>query len=165
MTLVAVIAFCHTLGFISSIHAVMSTRTSQGAIAWVVSLNTLPYLAVPAYWVLGRSRFQGYDVARRTIDFHHERLEQQAIESIAPFRLPAVDRYETVRAVEALGRMPILRSNRVDLLVDGDATFSSILDGIDQATEYILFQFFIVKDDGLGRRVKAHLIARAKAAE
>jgi cardiolipin synthase len=59
--------------------------------------------------------------------------------------------------------MPALGGNRVDLLVDGDATFSSILDGIDQATDYILFQFFIVKDDGLGRRVKDHLIARAKA--
>jgi len=28
MTLFAVVALCHTLGFISSIHAVMSTRTS-----------------------------------------------------------------------------------------------------------------------------------------
>jgi len=81
----------------------------------------------------------------------------------APFRLSEFGHYTTVRAVEALGRMPALGGNRVDLLVDGDATFASILDGIDQAVEYILFQFFIVKDDGLGRRVKDHLIARAKA--
>ena len=74
MTLVVVIAFCHTLGFISSIHAVMSTRTSQGAIAWVVSLNTFPYLAVPAYWVLGRSRFQGQDVTRGSISSQSEFL-------------------------------------------------------------------------------------------
>ncbi len=47
---VALIVF-HVLGFLSSIHAVMSTRTSQGAIAWVVSLNTFPYVAVPG--VLG----------------------------------------------------------------------------------------------------------------
>jgi len=64
MIAVIVVAF-HVVGFLSSIHAVMSTRTPQGAIAWVVSLNTFPYLAVPAYWVLGRSRFQGYVTARQ----------------------------------------------------------------------------------------------------
>jgi len=163
LTLFAVVAFCHTLGFISSIHAVMSTRTSQGAIAWVVSLNTFPYVAVPAYWVLGRSRFHGYDVARRSLDAPQEQIEQHALEMLAPFGLSEFGHYTTVRAVEALGRMPALSGNRVDLLVDGDATFSSILDGIDHAADYILFQFFIIKDDGLGRRVKDHLIARSKA--
>ena len=54
------IALFHILGLVSSLHSVMSTRTSQGTIAWVVSLNTFPYLAVPAYWILGRSRFKGY---------------------------------------------------------------------------------------------------------
>ena len=54
-----VIAF-HIMGLLSSIHAVMTARTAQGAIAWGVSLNAFPYLAVPAYWVLGRRSFQGY---------------------------------------------------------------------------------------------------------
>jgi cardiolipin synthase A/B len=63
--IVFVIILFHILGVISSIHAIMSTRTAQGAIAWAVSLNTFPYVAVPAYWVLGRSRFQGYTTARQ----------------------------------------------------------------------------------------------------
>jgi len=29
-------------------------------VAWAVSLNAFPYLAVPAYWILGRSKFEGY---------------------------------------------------------------------------------------------------------
>ncbi len=58
----------HTLGLLSSIDAVMSTRTSQGAIAWAIALNTFPYVAVPAYWVLGRSKFKGYVTARRSGD-------------------------------------------------------------------------------------------------
>jgi cardiolipin synthase len=58
----------HVLGLISSIHSVMSTRTSQGTIAWVIALNTFPYLAVPGYWILGRSRFQGYVKARQVND-------------------------------------------------------------------------------------------------
>ena len=44
---------CHLTGALTSIHAILEVRTSQGAIAWVISLNTFPYVAVPAYWVFG----------------------------------------------------------------------------------------------------------------
>jgi len=48
MIVLVVVAF-HVLGHFSSIHAIMSTRTEQGAIAWAAALNTFPYVAVPAY--------------------------------------------------------------------------------------------------------------------
>jgi cardiolipin synthase len=38
----------HVCGALSSVDAIMSTRTSQGAIAWVISLNTFPAVALPA---------------------------------------------------------------------------------------------------------------------
>ena len=162
MFLTAVVVTFHTLGFISSIHAVMSTRTSQGAIAWAVSLNTFPYLVVPAYWVLGRSKFQGYVTARRSADNMREHIEREAIETTAEYRIVDADRHEAARAAEALAGMPVLGGNQVELLIDGNATFTSILEGIDRAMDYVLFQFFIVKDDGLGRKVKEHLIAKAR---
>ena len=66
----------HTLGFFTSLNAVMTARTSQGAIAWAISLITFPYMAVPAYWFLGRSRFHGYVTARQSGDVNiQERLE------------------------------------------------------------------------------------------
>ncbi len=159
--IVVVVALFHLTGFVSSIHAVMSTRTSQGAIAWAVSLNTFPYLAVPAYWVLGRSKFQGYVVARRSKDGRNDRIEQEAIETVAPYRVPAAEQVEAVVAAEGLAQMPALGGNSVELLIDGDATFSSILEGIDEAKEYVLVQFYIVHDDGIGRALQEHLIAKA----
>lgn len=50
----SIVVLFHVLGAISSVQAIMTARTSQGAIAWAVSLNTFPYVEVPAYWVLGR---------------------------------------------------------------------------------------------------------------
>ena len=88
----AIVVLLHVLGIVSAVHAVMSTRTSQGAIAWAVSLVTFPYLAVPAYWVLGRSKFQGYVLARRTSDDQNDPVEQRVIASLAPYRVPAADR-------------------------------------------------------------------------
>lgn len=157
------VALFHVLGFISSIHAVMSTRTSQGAIAWAVTLNTFPYLAVPAYWVFGRSKFQGYVVARRNTDVRNDWIEAEVIETATPYLVPEGEGAEAASAAEGLAGMPVLGGNALELLIDGNATFESILKGIDQAKEYVLVQFYIVRDDGLGRALKDHLIAKAKA--
>jgi cardiolipin synthase len=157
-----VILIAELLGVVSAIHAVMNSRTSQGAIAWVVSLITFPFIAVPAYWVLGRSKFQGYLTARRKADDRSDRLEIETIESTQQFRVPEAERHEATRAGEALAGMPALRGNRTELLIDGDATFTSILAGIDRAEVYVLFQFFIVKDDEIGRKIKQHLVMKAE---
>lgn len=160
--LAAIIALFHVLGVYSSIHAIMSTRTAQGAIAWAVSLNTFPYVAVPAYWVLGRSKFHGYVDARQG---NHEEIAgttADAVNAAREFRLPAERINASGIAAERLAGLPFLRGNAVDLLIDGDATFKSIIEGIDSAESYILFQFFIVHDDEIGREIKTHLIKKAQ---
>ncbi len=159
---VLLVVVFQTLGLLSSIHAVMSTRTPQGAIAWVVSLNTLPYVAVPAYWVFGRSRFQGYVTARRGVDERSDPIERAALAAIESFRLVEAERAEATVAAEGLAAMPVLRGNSVELLVDGEVTFQSILQGIDRARDYVLVQFYIVHDDGLGRALKDRLVAKSR---
>ena len=58
----------------------------------------------------------------------------------------------------------------IDALVDatrdvvaGGGLREAVLRGIDAAEEFILFKFFIVHDDEIGREVKAHLVERAQA--
>lgn len=160
MLALAILA-CHLLGFVSSIEAVMRTRTSQGAIAWGVALNTFPYLAVPAYWILGRSRFQGYVTLRQGGEETTRGINRRLREAAAAYRLEEGRLTESARAAERLADVPFLTGNSVDLLIDGEATFASILEGIDAARDYILFQFFIVHDDQIGRKVKQHLVAKA----
>jgi cardiolipin synthase len=140
----------------------MSTRTEQGAIAWAVSLNTFPYFSVPAYWVFGRNKFEGYTAARGGQDYEELiGLSQAAVDHAQQFRVTN-DLTSAGRVAEALGKFRYLKGNSVELLVDGDATFASILDGIDRAQEYILFQFYIVHDDVIGQQIKNRLIERAR---
>jgi cardiolipin synthase A/B len=161
IVLIVVIVF-HIVGFLSSIDAVMSTRTSQGAIAWAVSLNLFPYLAVPAYWVLGRSRFRGYVIARQEGDHEIQDVAVLAREETMEQRSNRSEKNPLAHASELLAKIPVLRNNQVDLLVDGHRTFDSIFEGIDSAEDYVLVQFFIVKDDEIGRELKSRLIARAR---
>lgn len=158
---IAVIALFQVLGIASSVHAIMHTRTEQGAIAWAMSLVFVPYVAVPAYWVLGRSRFEGYVNARKLTEDVGEELLVDLQGRIAPYRLDQQEIDPAILAAQGLADQPMLTSNEVELLVDGQETFDSILAGIDAAREYVLFQFFIVKDDQIGNLVKERLIAKA----
>lgn len=163
MVLAAVVAAFSILGMLSSVHSVMHTRTSQGSIAWALSLLTFPYLAVPLYWIFGRNKFQGYVMARRVADTQTVAVAQEAIDTTQPYRLPPAERVDAVLAAESLAGMPVLGGNEVTLLIDGAATFESIFAGIDAARDYVLVQFFIIHDDDLGRELKAHMVAQARA--
>jgi cardiolipin synthase len=116
---------------------------------------------VPAYWILGRNRFHGYTTAWQARHRKIGDVAARAVQQILQFRVPEDHISEAGRAAERLAGVPFMTGNSVDLLVDGDATFASILEGIDTARRYILFQFFIVHDDEIGRQVQSHLVAKA----
>jgi cardiolipin synthase len=145
----------HLLGVVSAVLALMSSRTSQGAIAWIISLITLPYMALPAYWIFGRPRFYGYVSARGERDSVLRQVLARYRERVEPYVAGAAD--TDIRAVEQLALMPMTSGNRAELLVDGEATFDSLFAGIEGAEDYILIQFFIVRNDALGMKLKSRL--------
>ncbi|QDV47621.1 Major cardiolipin synthase ClsA [Stieleria neptunia] len=150
------------LGIVSAVQAVMTTRTSQGAVAWAITLVTWPFFAVPAYWIFGRNKFQGYVNLRR--DRTSDAIDNldDVRRQLTPYTVDLGTRFGEARALEQLARMRFTRNNDTRLLVNGRATFDAIFAEIDAATTYILVQFFIIHDDSLGRQLKDRLIAQAK---
>lgn len=158
----SVLVLAHLLGVVSSIDALMSSRTAQGAVAWIVSLNTFPYIAVPAYWVFGRSKFQGYVIARRDEDSALAQALSDKTQELWSHRFQEPGQDKHIYGVERLAKWPFLGGNRLTLLIDGEATFASMFEGIRAAERYILFQSYIVRADTLGRQLKDLLIAKAQ---
>ena len=159
ITLVVVIEI---VGILSAVHAVMSVRTPQGAIAWAVSLVTFPYVSVPAYWVFGRNKFNGYVLAKQKDIESLSDIIRQANVNLNVAAVDKTSKRGAILAAETLARSPLTDGNVAELLIDGQATFDSIFDGIDAAENYVLVQFYIVRDDQLGRELQDRLI---KAAE
>ena len=154
------ILLIHLLGIVSAIMALMSSRTSQGAVAWIISLLTFPYVALPAYWFFGRPRFYGYVSARGQRDTVLRRVLVRYRANVQPYVAPSSS--ADIQAVEQLAMMPLTRGNQATLLVNGYAAFESLFDGIDRAENYVLIQFFIVRNDALGQRLLSHLQRAAK---
>ncbi len=157
------VSLIHLLGAGTSLHAIVRSRTPQGAVAWGVSLVTFPYIALPVYLLIGRNRFEGYVLARLSALEHINRqLRETGHDVVSDARalgLPDT----SIAAMERLARVPGTGGNRAELLVNGEATFNSIFEGIDAARHYILLQFYIIRDDHIGQTLKSRLIERASA--
>lgn len=151
------------VGLFHVFHAVMNVRTSQGTIAWVLSLLTLPFIALPLYWLVGRTRFQKTVGGRRETDDRLKKLGESMYRHLRKYEvdLPEDDAFE--RAARQLGGLPFTRGNSFELLIDGEETFPRIFEVIASANKYLCVNFFIVKNDVIGLKFKHALIERAQA--
>jgi cardiolipin synthase len=148
--LAALALILHVIGVFTAMHAVVHTRTPQGAMAWALGLVLLPYVTLIPYLYLGASRFLGYE----------------PIPSTTPRTLPpgstdpACARYAAIAAM--LGSA-FRRGHRLRLLIDGEATFEALFTAMAGAQHELLVQFFIIHDDRIGRRLQKVLLERAAA--
>jgi cardiolipin synthase len=163
MLLIVILGICHAVGVASAVRALFTTRSSQGAIAWVMAMITFPYVAVPLYWVFGRNRFEGYVTSRREGDRVVDALAPE-LNAFRAFPVPAAPGLPGLfHVLERLAELPFTRGNALTLLVDGQATFEAIFAAIEAAERYVLVQFYIIRDDALGQKLKTRLTDKARA--
>jgi cardiolipin synthase A/B len=153
----------HALGIAHAAHAVMIVRSSQGAIAWGISLITFPWLAIPLYWILGRTKFHGYAEALRLVYAEHYELARHTYNDIAKFKVALPEKLAPLQPLaEAFTRIPFTSGNAAELLINGQKTYEAMLSAIAFATNYILLQSYIVNDDQAGKEFQQALIEKAK---
>ncbi len=150
-------------GTAAAVHALVHARTAQGAVAWIIGLLLLPYLSLPLYLYLGERRFPGYIRARRA-----NLLEAMKIPKDLRVRLSNAGHVweppdERLATLEKLARLPFLAGNETRLLVDGARAYEALFAAIDAAERHILVQFYIFRDDRIGRELIARLAAKAKS--
>lgn len=158
-----VIVAAEILALISIVRAIMTARTAAGAWAWSLALISFPFVAVPLFWIFGRKTFGGYTETLREARERHEDLIETITRGLEP-HFASLDESQKIyaRALQRLSERSFTRGNHIDLLIDGKATFEAIFEAIDDAREYLLVQFFIIKDDTLGRKLQQRLIEKAR---
>lgn len=157
----AVVVLVETLAIAAAIHAVMHARTSQGAIAWGISLITFPWLTLPLYAIFGRGKFSGYMLLRNLKNEKVQHVLDRCQKQARQGDIVSTPASPADSALMQLADLPAVRFNDCELLIDGEATFEAIFKGIETAADYILVQFYIVNDDDIGRALQQRLMAKA----
>lgn len=165
LTIAGLILFiAEFIGIIFALDVVMSSRSSQGTIAWSISLITMPLIAVPLYLLFGRTRFHGYAEAMRDKENEIGKQWTDWYENMHALAAAPTDNLKTIHTVVSrLTKIPFTKNNQVKLLIDGEATFNAIIESVEQAKDYIFVQYFIVRDDKTSRRLRDALIQKARA--
>lgn len=154
--LAAIMGAIYILAFVCAVREILNSRTSQGSIAWLLSLALLPFPTAFLYMIFGWKFFD---------DYATDRIKNgRADRPLRAKDLALIDRETDAKwpVQVQVSELPFLKGNDVELLIDGQATFDSIFAGIDAAEHYLLVQFYIVRDDKLGQQLAERLIAKAK---
>lgn len=147
----------HVSGILMAARVILSHRSTQGTIAWALGLILLPMAAVPLYLVFGRNRLRSYIVAKHKVDEEFSRQHPQVKQQHAGIR--GVKWNFLTGLISARG---MTEGNIIEVFFSGRETYDSIIEGIGRAKKYIIFQFFIFRDDPEGRVFKEKLIEKAK---
>lgn len=163
ITLAVLWAAGEVAGIMIALDAVDKGRTPEGSLAWAISLIFLPPVAIPLYVVFGARKFHGYVQARRSnvpaISGIREAVGKEIDDSGA--RVASADVHPIFTDLRHLAVLPPTTSNRTTLLIDGHDTFASIFDAIETAKKYILVQYYLIRQDHTGNRLKNRLCRKA----
>jgi len=159
-----IVVAVHGLGIFNAAHAVMTVKSSQGAIAWGIGLVTFPWISLPLYWVLGRAKFSGYSEAFRQAYDEQREVSIEAYTELQRFVVEPPEMFLGLnRLARSLTEVAFTSDNSIELLVDGEATFGAMLDAIAQAQSYLFLQTYILHADDIGKRFQQALLERARA--
>lgn len=159
-TLATLATLFHIAGVLCALNAAGRSHTAEGAAAWVLGLVFMPYIALPAYAIFGPPDMERMAAARRP-------ARERALSRIGAVPLPR-ETHPSAEAefrrapLEALAPLPTLTAPRPVLYTDMNEAFGAMFEAIDGAKETVFVQFYIVRDDGLGGRLKERLIAKAR---
>lgn len=159
LSLLAILLAGLYLAALACIYRILLTyRTAQGALAWIIALVGLPYITVPLFLLIGRYRFGGYVKARRMGNKAVSKLLDQFENQSTSILNPDQEHFsDELQVLCKLGRQPFTSGNHCTLLKDGEATFQALFDAMEEARHYILLEFYIVRSDRVGRRIKSIL--------
>ena len=157
------VILAHTAGGLTSVQAVMDSRTPQGSVAWAISLNLFPYGAVPAYWIFGHTEFDSYTAMRELSASKFDPIREELHDSLVAGNLEETAEQPLSKILETMSSLKFTGTNSAKLLVDGAETYESMKAAIDGAEKYILFQSYIFRGDTTGREFADKLITKAKS--
>ncbi|SEM24673.1 cardiolipin synthetase 2 [Pseudoxanthomonas sp. GM95] len=134
---------------------ILQKREPVATVSWVLSLAALPYLGFLIYFLLGPQK-----IKRQRLRRHRSRDGMDAYDAACP---PTEICTELSLLGQAVTGLPPSSATRVDLLVDGAATYDALVEAIGQARNHVHLEYYIFERDRTGTRIRDALIERAKA--
>lgn len=146
----------------------LENKNPAKTLSWLLVMSLLPVVGFVFYILFGRnyrykyrSRSKGL-LSRSKLD-QAASMQKEMIDYIDLFGNN--DSYVNNRLINLLlknANAPFSVNNWAEVLTNGEATYQSMIEAMNEATLHIHFEFFIIRDDVIGNIIKSILIRKAK---
>lgn len=133
-------------------HTLRQRRHPSAAIAWVISLVLLPYVALPLYLMFGRRKVVDY---RRALSAPTVTVSDQVIEAGKP-------QTQAGQLAAAMGLPEAATFEQLNIHQDGTQALQSLRNMIESATRTLDLSSFLWGRDVLGDEIAILLMRRAR---
>ncbi|WEO76323.1 cardiolipin synthase [Cryobacterium sp. SO2] len=138
------LAALHALFVLVATVYVSANRRPSAAIAWVLAIIFIPFLGVLIFLIVGvgrlpRARREKQRKVNELILARTDGLDQVSHRDEWPPWLTSA-----VRLNRTLGALPMVGGNRVELLPDYEGSIARMVEAVDEATEFVHVQFYIL---------------------
>lgn len=139
---------------------VSENRNPVKSLAWLTVLLVVPAFGLVLYIVFGRNIRNTHSVSRR-----NRRLlrKLENINNPTDSQWPkSPQAQQIIKMAKKLTSATLYSGNDAVIYSDGAAKFEQLLDDIRHARNYINLQYYIFRDDNIGRQVQQELIKKAR---
>lgn len=155
--------------FFIAIFIFFESKDPSRTLAWLLVLVIAPSVGFFFYLFLGndiRKRIRTKNKKNLNYDFVKKAaVLQQSIVTHVDFTKKTDSRVDD-KLISLLLRnssSPFSVNNEVKVLRNGEETFDAIIQSLEEAKETIHLEYYIIRDDRIGRRIRNILINKAKA--
>lgn len=151
----------------TAILLVLEYRHPDRAMAWLVILLALPAAGIVLYVFLAR-QYRRKRRIKRLPEGVWEGLRREMDRLSDLFRPGGQEAPEIGEAPRLLGLLghlpeaPITRGNTVEFYHAGKELFPAILEAMDRAEDHIHMEYYIIRDDGIGRSFRDMMVKKAR---
>lgn len=153
------------IGIVLVVGMMFAERTKPEKIPfWTVIFLAFPILGFVAWLIVGQTFYAEHTFRLKGVSDKElreaQRLGELTIDEDSQDLDPEVLR--TIKALKRVGALGYTNNNDVTLYTDGNEFFDRMLEDIRAAKEYIHLEYFILRNDELGRKVMGLLMEKAR---
>lgn len=163
-----VVSWMTTFAVISLILIIfMENRHPSSTMAWILVLALVPVAGFIFYMLFGqnyRKRRKFNQKAQRDRD-SYPYLESGELQEEEHSLMSVLtdDQRQMLRLSNRMSRSPVTFASHTTVLTDGEETFSALIYELLHAKHHIHMEYYIYRDDEIGRKIQSILMDKARA--
>ncbi|WP_141603593.1 cardiolipin synthase [Terrilactibacillus laevilacticus] len=142
----------------------LENRQPSRTITWLLVLVVFPVIGFIFYIVFGQSARKKRLFQKHAFIEDIEQFHEEPSMTVERSKLDNFDYHHRalMNLAQKLGAYPVSFATDTKILTNGEQTFSAILKAIRNAKHHIHIEYYIVRNDHIGNRIKNALIDKAQ---